>query len=132
MASLIVLKGSNNTELDLTRYIPMKKYNINVTENYEEWTDSNYTIHRQKTDEKAEGDFTLRFPSISLYQQFVNFLETNKDSSTGAISCSVFCMNKYAVRNIYAFLTFNPADELPLLADNKSDGFSVVLQERGQ
>lgn len=131
MASLIVLKSRGGLTLDLTRYIPMGKYNINNISNYEEWTDSNYTRHRQKTDEKAEGDFTLRFPSVALYQDFVSFIATHKDAQTGAILCDVWCTNEFRVKSIYAFLDFEPQNDLPLLADNKSDGFNVVLQERG-
>lgn len=131
MASLIVLKSRGGLALDLTRYIPMSKYKINNIVNYEEWTDSNYTRHRQKTDEKAEGNFTLRFPSVALYQDFVSFIATHKDDQTGAILCDVWCTNEFRVKSIYAFLDFEPQNDLPLLADNKSDGFVVTLEERG-
>lgn len=131
MASLIVLKGKNGAALDLTRYIPMKKYGLNNIINYDEWTDSNYARHRQKTDEKVEGDFTLRFPSIALYQNFVVFLNTHKDPQTGAIECEVWCNNEFRVKTIHAFLDYEPINDLPLLADNKSDGFTVTVQERG-
>lgn len=131
MASLIVLKGAGGVTLDLTRYIPMGKYDLNNIVNYDEWTDSNYAIHRQKTDEKVEGDFTLKFPSIALYQNFVAFLATHKNKDTGAIACDVWCTNEFRVKSIYAFLDFEPANELPMLADNKSDGFTVTVQERG-
>ena len=131
MASLIVLKGSGNNEMDLTRFIPMSKYSINNIRNYQEWKDSNYAIHRQLTDEKAEGDFTLRFPSIAQYQSFVAFLSEHRDSLTGAISCSVWLTNEFRTKEINAFLDFEPQNDLPLLADNKSDGFTVELQERG-
>lgn len=131
MASLIILKGSGGHTLDLTRYIPMSKYSVNNIRNYDEWIDSNYARHRQLTDEKAEGDFTLRFPSINLYQNFVSFISTYRNSQTGAIACDVWCTNEYRVKSINAFLDFEPQNDLPLLADNKSDGFTVTLQERG-
>lgn len=131
MASLIILKGKNGANLDLTRFIPMSKYSINNIRNYDEWIDSNYAKHRQLTDEKAEGDFTLRFPSINLYQNFVSFLNTHRDNSTGAIACDVWCTNEMRVKTINAFLDFEPQNDLPLLADNKSDGFTVTLSERG-
>lgn len=131
MASLIVLKGSGTAQMDLTRFIPMSKYAINNIVNYEEWKDSNYAIHRQKTDEKAQGDFTLRFPSIAKYQDFVSFISTHKDSSTGAVKCLIWLNNEFRTKEIYAFLDFEPQNDLPLLADNKSDGFTVTLQERG-
>lgn len=130
MASLIILKGSNNP-LDLTRYIPMSQYNVNNHKNYQEWVDSNRTVHRQKTDEKAQGDFTLRFPSINSYREFVTYINEHSDPQTGAIGCEVWLTNEFRTKNIYAFLDFDPANDLPLLADNKSEGFTVTLQERG-
>lgn len=131
MASLIVLKGSGNNEMDLTRFIPMSKYSINNIRNYQEWKDSNYAIHRQLTDEKAEGDFTLRFPSIAKYQEFIMFLNEHREKMTGAIKCEVWLTNEFRTKEINAFLDFEPQNDLPLLADNKSDGFTVELQERG-
>lgn len=132
MASLIVLKGTGNNTLDLTRYIPMSKYKVNNIRNYDEWTDANYTIHRQLTDEKAEGDITLVFRSVTQYANFVSFISTYRDSSTGAIKCSLWVNNEHRLKeNIYVFLDFEPQDDLPLLADNKSDGFTVTIKERG-
>lgn len=131
MASLIVLKGSRGETLDLTRFIPMSKYSINNIINYDEWTDSNYTVHRRKTDEKAGGDFTLRFPSVALYQNFVAFISTHRNSSDGSIKASVWLDNEFRTKDINAFIDFEPQNDLPLLADNKSDGFTVELTERG-
>lgn len=132
MASLIILKGLSGQTLDLTRYIPMSKYSVNNIRNYDEWIDSNYAKHRQLTDEKAEGDFTLRFPSINLYQDFVSFISTHRENHTGAIMCDAWCTNEMRVKsNIAVFLDFEPQNDLPLLADNKSDGFTVTLTERG-
>lgn len=131
MASLIVLKGTGGRTYDLTRFIPMSKYSINNIRNYDEWIDSNYARHRQLTDEKAEGDFTLRFPSISSYQDFVSFLSTYRNAQTGAIGCDVWCTNEMRTKTINAFLDFEPQNDLPLLADKKSDGFTVTLTERG-
>lgn len=132
MASLIVLKGNYlGNRLDLTRYIPMSKYTVNSIKNYDEWTDSNYRRHRQLTDIKVEGDFTLRFPSIAKYQEFVDFIEANSSPTTGAIKCDVWCNNTHETKGIDAFIDFAPQNDLPLLADNKSEGFTVTLSERG-
>lgn len=131
MASLIVLIGSGDKRLDLTRFIPMSKYTINNIRNYEEWKDSNYAIHRQLTDEKAVGDFTLRFPTINDYAQFVNFMTTHRENTTGAIKCLVWLNNEHRTKEINAFLDYEPQNDLPILADKKSDGFTVELQERG-
>lgn len=129
--SLIVLKNSDGTKsLDLTRSIPMKTYQVNVEENNEEWTDSNYTKHFRLLAEKVTGTFKLKFKSIADYANFMTFLSTNKDSSSGLIKADVFCMYPYTTKsNINVKLTFNPVDDLPMIADGQADGFQVTIEE---
>lgn len=129
MASLIKLKKGANT-LDLTRHIPLGKYEVNDADNFYEWTDSDYVVHRQITDSKAVGSFTLKFKTVADFEAFINFVESAKDSATGAINAEVYCTNKHIVKNIDCFLNYTPADTLPQMADNKNDGFQVELQER--
>lgn len=132
MASLIVLKNkTGNLELDLTRYIPMSKYDVNNVVNYKEWKDSNYKVHRRRTDEKAEGEFTLRFPSVNEYAHFVSVLNEFKDQDDGSVRAVVWLTNEFKTRDMNVFLDFEPQNDLPLLADNKSEGFPVELTERG-
>lgn len=129
MAQLIVLKGGSNETFDLTRYIPMGSYQINNITNYDEWTDSNYTVHRRKTSEKAQGDITVVFPDISTYEAFVTFISTYKNATTGAIACDVFVTNENRVKSINAFIDFEPQNDLPYLNEKKSDGFTISIME---
>ncbi len=95
MGSLIVLNGANSTTYDLTRFIPVPEYNVNAVEAYEEWTDSAYTTHRRLLSSKAQGDFTLKFPSISEYETFMTLLNSNMDQDTGAINTDMFLIYQY-------------------------------------
>lgn len=131
MISLVGFNGSFKIHFDLTKYIPVKKYNINNVEYYEEWIDSNYKVHRRKTHEKAEGEFTLVFPSVFWYNKFLEFYNTYRNEEDGSIEADFFMTNKNTNRRAYVFLDFEPQNDLPLLADNKSDGFVVTLTERG-
>ena len=131
MASLIVLKG-NGSELDLTTHIPVPNYQVNNIRNYEEWKDASYVIHRQLTDEKIEGSFTLKFNSIQDYEEFVSFYMNNRDLNTGAILCDLWIDNEHVLKvNKSVFLDFEPQNDLPLMKDNKSEGFTVTISERG-
>ena len=130
MGSLIVLNGANSTKYDLTRFIPVPEYNVNAVEAYEEWIDSAYTTHRRLLSSKAQGDFTLKFPSISEYETFMTFLNANMDSDTGAINADVFLMYPYLTRSgIDVFLTFAPQDDLPYLVEGKGNGFKVNVMQ---
>lgn len=128
MASLIKLKKGVNT-LDLTRNIPVGKYQVNDIDNFYEWTDSDYVVHHQITDSKADGTFTLKFQTIADFLEFINFVDMAKDSATGAINAEVYCSNKHIVKNIDCFLNYTPTDILPQIAE-KNDGFQVELKER--
>lgn len=131
MGSLIVLNGSSSTTYDLTRFIPVPDYNVNAVEEYEEWIDSAYTTHRRLLSSKAQGEFTLKFPSISEYASFMTFFNANQDSDTGTINADVFLMYPYETRQgIDVFLTFTPQDDLPFLAEGKGNGFKVTLKQK--
>lgn len=129
--SLIVLNGTNSTTYDLTRFIPVPKYQVNAVEKYEEWTDSAYATHRRLLSAKAEGSFTLKFPTLSDYEAFMTFYNANVDSDTGAINADVFLTYPYATRQgIDVFLKFAPQDDLPFIADGKANGFNVDVLQR--
>lgn len=131
MGSLIVLRGSNSTTYDLTRFIPVPEYNVNAVEEYEEWIDSAYTTHRRLLSSKAQGEFTLKFPNITEYESFMTFFNANQDDDTGTIKANVFLMYPYTTRqNIDVFLTFAPQDDLPYLAEGKGNGFKVTLKQK--
>lgn len=129
MASLVRLTGTRDP-LDLTRYIPMGKYKVNDIDYYDEWEDSNYRRHKRLKTTKAEGSFTLVFPSVNAYVEFVNEIDLLTDRY-GSIACEVWCNNKHKLKSIRAFIEFEPQNDLPLLADKKSDGFEVTITERG-
>lgn len=129
--ALLKLNGSGNTTYDLTRFIPVPKYNVNAVEEYEEWTDSAYATHRRLLSSKAQGQFTLKFPSISDYSAFMTFYTSNMDSATGTINADVFLTYPYVTRQgIDVFLKFAPQNDLPLIADGKAEGFQVELLQR--
>lgn len=130
--SLIVLNGANSTTYDLTRYIPVPKYNVNAVEEYKKWTDSNYDTHRRLLSSKAQGDFTLKFPSLSDFEEFMTFINANTDETEGTINADVFLTYPYETRQgIDVFLTFAPQNDLPLIKTGNAEGFTVQLEQQG-
>ena len=127
----IKYKENNVTKTyDLSKHIPMGTYNVNVLEEFEEWTDSNYDIHRRLLRNRVEGTFDLLFKSISDYEDFLTVL-TKAKTTTGQnyIEMDAFCTNKGASYNKKFYFEFAPTNDLPNMADSKNDAFTMTIKE---
>lgn len=127
----IKYKENNVTKTyNLTSYVPMGTYNVNVLEEFEEWTDSNYDIHRKLLRNRVEGTFDLKFKSIADYESFLTVL-TKAKTTTGQnyIEMDAFCTNKGASYNKKFYYEFTPKNDLPNMADSKNDAFTFTIKE---
>lgn len=70
---------------------------------FNEWTDGNYTTHRDYLRNKASGTFTMRFRKLSEYEEFVNRLG-NKRTSGGYYVCTVHCNNTNTTKTCNLFI----------------------------
>lgn len=127
----IKYKENNLTKTyDLSKHVPMGTYNVNVLEEYEEWTDSNYDIHRKLLRDRIEGTFDLLFKNIADYEDFLTVL-TKAKTTTGQnyIEMDAFCTNKGASYNKKFYYEFAPKNDLPSMADSKNEAFTVTIKE---
>lgn len=127
----IKYKENNITKIyNLSRHIPMGSYNVNVMEEFEEWTDSNYDIHRKLLRNRVEGTFDLKFKSVEEYEGFLNVLTAAK-ATTGQnyIEMDAFCTNRGATYNKKFYYEFEPKNDLPQMADSKNEAFTVTIKE---
>lgn len=127
----IKYKENNVSKIyDLSSHIPMGGYRVNVLEEYEEWTDSNYDIHRKLLRNRVEGTFELKFKSISDYEDFLSAI-TKARTTTGQnyIEMDAFATNKGVSYNKKFYIEFEPKNDLPFMADSKNDSFTVTIKE---
>lgn len=127
----IKYKENNVTKTyNLSQHVPMGTYNVNVLEEYEEWTDSNYDIHRKLKRNRVEGTFNLKFKSIADYEEFLNVI-TKARTTTGQnyIEMDAFATNKGTKYNKKFYIDFTPKNDLPFMADSKNDAFTVTIKE---
>ena len=127
----IKYKEDNVTKTyNLSQHIPMGTYNVNVLEEFEEWTDSNYDIHRKLLRNRVEGTFDLKFYSIDAYEEFLNVL-TKAKTTTGQqyIEMDAFATNKGTSYNKKFYYEFAPKNDLPQMADCKNNAFTVTIKE---
>lgn len=114
---------------DFTNNIVMSSHKINNIPKYEEWTDSNYTVHREITRKQVEGSLTLKFYSIADYELFLSSVK-KETVSDGSTLITVYINNERTTRNIYTFLEFTPENNLPILGMKDDNGFEVKITER--
>lgn len=120
-------------EYDLTEHIVVPTYKVNDLPEYEEWKDANYTVHREIARVKAQGSFTVRFSSVSEYEEFLQTVENNT-STDGSTHAMVYVHNKAhdnsgMIRNCYVFMDFDPADTYPVIGSDDSE-FEITITER--
>lgn len=127
----IKYKENNVTKTyDLSKHIPMGSYNVNVIEEFEEWTDSNYDIHRKLLRNRVEGTFDLKFKSIADYETFIDVLALAKATTQqNYIEMDAFATNKGMIYNKKFYFEFAPKNDLPMMADSKNDAFTFTIKE---
>ena len=65
---------------DMSEFIDHKNYNVNSEPVYEEWTDANYTLHRDKVRTRVEGSFSIGFTRAADFERFCRLLEMAKNN----------------------------------------------------
>lgn len=65
---------------DLTPYLDINGFDINVVEEYQEWKDGNYRIHREVERSRRQGKIAVGFKTESDYNTFLTNLTSQKDT----------------------------------------------------
>lgn len=114
---------------DFTSNIVMSSYKVNNIIQYEEWVDSNYTKHREETRRIAEGSLTLKFYSVANYELFLDCVKKARVSDT-SVYMTLYLHNERTTKNCYAYIDFDPENNLPILGTKDDNGFEVKISER--
>lgn len=116
--------------MDLTSFIEVPSYQVNLREGYNGWTDSNFTEHRDKAYEKVAGSFRIRFETVDQFQAFMVVMDNNKNDD-GSIDCTVFLNNKLTTITTALFVDFEAANIMPLIETGQFDGIDITVVQRG-
>lgn len=114
---------------DLTKHIMVPTYKINSQPDYYEWTDANYTKHRDIRRRVISGSFTVKFVEQTDYYDFITLINENTEAD-GSTPVSLYVNNLNKVSNTKVFITIDPENTLPLYGKRSYDGFEVTIEER--
>lgn len=130
MKLFVITDLSGREVLDLTQRIELGTYQVNKQWQYEEWEDSNYTKHKERTCRKGIGSFTLKFFSIDEYREFVTAIENNTRSD-GSTQVRVYYNNLMNTDVANMFIDFEPKNDLPSYGVRADyEGIDITVEER--
>lgn len=119
-----------DSTMDLTSYIVVPSYKVNLVDGYDDWKDMNKTDHRDTNSRKAQGSFSLQFPTLEEYQAFIIVMKDSKKSN-GSYDCSVFCNNTLSCINVEMYIDFDPPNIMPYIGAKTVDDIEVTVNQRG-
>ena len=115
--------------MDLTNFIVVPSYQVNMLDVYDEWDDNNKVHHRDLTAQKAKGSFQVKFETLEQFQTFMIVMKDYKKQNR-AYDCSVFCNNMLSTYNIEMFIDFEAANVMPYIGAKDYDPIDITVEQR--
>lgn len=116
--------------LDLTEYITVPSYKVNLRDVYEEWTDNNKTTHQDVVAKKVQGSFSVHFETLEEYLTFIATMKSLKKQNR-AYDCSVYCNDMLEAYNIEMFIDYDPPNVMPYIGTKDYDAIEIEVSQRG-
>ena len=116
--------------LDLTNFIEVPTYKVNLRDGYEEWTDMNKTDHHDINARKAQGTFSVKFETLEQFQTFMIVMKDYKKQN-GSYDCSVYCTNILSAINVEMYIDFDPPNVMPYIGSKDYDSIEITVSQRG-
>lgn len=113
--------------IDYTKYIQEKTYNVEEHDEYEEWEDLNHKKHHSLKRTRVRGSMELAFVSkdSNAYRAFYN----NIRSSTSPTEIKTYVLTTGLMRTINAFVTVKHKKKLNGNDNYKVDIISLEFEE---
>lgn len=115
--------------VDLSKNILVPTYKVNAQPVYMEWTDGNDKIHREISRYRIAGNFKMKFFNKTQYLNTLRLFREQQNDE-GYTTVSVYVNNLDEVKVIDAYITMDPANDMPLYGNSDYDGFDVNIKER--
>ncbi len=119
-----------NGTMDLTNFIVVPSYQVNLQDGYSEWTDNNKVTHRDIASKKAMGSFSLKFETLDQYRAFVLYMANNKKQN-GSYDCTVYFNNTLSTATIEMYVDFELANVMPFVGLKDYEAIEVTVEQRG-
>lgn len=124
MLNLFTLGGVN-----YSAHIIKGSYNVNKVDEFEEWTDADYKVHRYAGRTRVKGSFEMQFMNTGDYSNFITAMDTNKQTN-GTYLPTLFINNRNAAESVTCFLSFEVGLEQDSNLRLRFPKFTVSVEEQ--
>lgn len=124
MLNLFTVGGVN-----FSAHIVRNSYKVNRVDEFEEWTDANYTTHRYAGRSRVKGSFELQFMKAADYNTFLSTMSTSKQSN-GTYLPTLFINNTNGAESITCYLSFEVGLEQDSNLQLRFPKFKVTVEEQ--
>ena len=124
MLNLFTLGGVN-----YSAYIIRDSYNVNKIDEYEEWVDADYKVHRYATRQKVRGEFEMQFMKQSDYISFLSVLSSNKQTN-GTYLPTLYLNNTGSPESVTCFLDFKAGLTQDSNLQLRTPKFKVTVEQQ--
>ena len=114
---------------DLSPAADVQNWKVNKVDVWQEWTDGNWTDHREIVRQRVEGSFRLGFKSETDWSDFTTLLAAAKNTA-GYYSLQVYVNNTAASETVDAFLEISAANKWDLVNSRFWRVVDVKLSQR--
>ena len=115
--------------MDLTNFIVVPSYQVNLQDVYEEWDDNNLVHHRDLKALKCKGSFQIKFETLEQFQAFMIVMKECKKSNR-SYDCTVYCTNMLEPYTTEMFIDFDPPNVMPFIGAKDYDPIDITVEER--
>ncbi len=119
----------NINGIDFTHFITVPSYKVNRQNEYIEWQDANFIVHRFLTRTRVSGTCTMMFDDKDEYYTFLDTVEENKVTAGYIPGCTIYCDNIHETVLADLYIDLDPPEAVPLFG-SKHEGFEITITER--
>lgn len=114
---------------DITQYINESSYVMASEPVYNEWTDANYTTHRDEVRRRIKGSFTLAFVTDTDYNAFITALNSVKNGNVITVTLYVGG-DINSSQTIYAYYSIKPIKRRQVSAGYIVSLMTMTIEEK--
>ena len=123
------LQKTGLAALDLTPFMDVQNYNVNADPVFQEWTDANYTYHREYFRTRVNGDFSVGFETETERDAFISAVGQYR--TAGAYTVQALVHNEGSadtVETFPAYLTITGAGKFDLINGRQWLTYTVKVE----
>lgn len=114
---------------DMTAYLDEQNFTVNQADEYQTWTDANWTDHQEHVRTRISGEAVLGFADEATYRAFLAAFRGARRTN-GTIRLKAYVNNLDTVADFYAFVAITGAGKWDRQNSRQWQTIALTIRER--